>query len=120
MRITVDVSVDAERKRARTRRSKRLAKAKLLKAKFQENKHDDDEKDSSTPAALLHSASSTSILGLKRTSTVDTVILEDNIQRMKRPRHEEDLRNLLGTAGDPAPITLPPIIEEEPEDVETG
>lgn len=68
-----------------------------------------------TPADLLKT-SHNSTIGYKRSATEETVILENNIMRMKRPRQDEDLRNLLGSGGEPAPITLPVIIEEEQED----
>ncbi len=104
------MSIDAERTRAKKKREARVAEAKRKKALFQLKMAPTD------PMQMLR-ISSNSTIGFKRSATEETEILEDNIIRMKRPRTDEDLRNLLGTAAEPAPITLPTITEEEHEDV---
>ncbi len=104
------MSIDAERTRKQKRKDRRLAIAKRKTRDFQ-------LKMAPTEPLELLRISSSSTIGFKRSATEDTQILEQNIVRMKRARTEEDLRNLLGTAAEPAPITLPVITEEEHEDV---
>ncbi len=103
------MSIDAERTRAKKRKATRIAKAKEQQDMFR-------MKMAPTNPLKLLRISSTATIGLKRSATEETEILEDDIQRMKRPRMDEDLRNLLGSQGEPAPIQLPTLREEEQED----